>query len=172
MARPISRVDITPEERAALRKTVASPTAAQRDVLRARIVLLQAEGHREIDVAQEVGTTINTVSLWSRRFDRQGLDELVDAPGRGRKPSLFPAEFLEPFIEQPLREGVFVAARLVRTGDILDKCAGSRLTLRKGGRRAASKLGHALARGEPHGEQGRLYQRMGDKRSVFFGTMP
>jgi transposase len=90
MARPISRVDITPEERAALRKTVASPTAAQRDVLRARIVLLRAEGHRETDVAQQVGTTINTVSLWSRRFDRQGLDGLVDAPGRGRKPSLAP----------------------------------------------------------------------------------
>jgi transposase len=53
-----------------------------------RIVLLRSEGRREEDVAAETGVSINTVSLWSKRFDEKGLEGLDDAPGRGRKPSL------------------------------------------------------------------------------------
>lgn len=90
MARPISVIELTPDERTALRRRVGAPTSAQRDVLRARIVLLRAEGRREADVAAEVGVSINTVSLWSRRFEEQGLAGLGDAPGRGRKPWLAP----------------------------------------------------------------------------------
>ncbi|MEZ5355697.1 MAG: IS630 family transposase [Bryobacteraceae bacterium] len=90
MARPIAVIELTPDERATLRRRVGAPTSAQRDVLRARIVLLRAEGRREADVAAEVGTSINTVSLWSKRFEEQGLAGLDDAPGRGRKPWLAP----------------------------------------------------------------------------------
>lgn len=90
MARPIAVIELTPDERATLRRRVGAPSSAQRDVLRARIVLLRAEGRREADVAEEVGTSINTVSLWSKRFEEQGLAGLDDAPGRGRKPWLAP----------------------------------------------------------------------------------
>lgn len=90
MARPIAVIELTPDERATLRRRVGAPTSAQRDVLRARIVLLRAEGRREADVAAEVGSSINTVSLWSKRFEEQGLAGLDDAPGRGRKPWLAP----------------------------------------------------------------------------------
>ena len=38
-----------------------------------------------------VGTSVNTVSLWSRRFERNGLDGINDEKGRGRK-SWLPAE--------------------------------------------------------------------------------
>jgi transposase len=88
MARPISAIEITPEERFKLRQRVGSPTTAQRDALRARIVLLRAEGRREADVAKAVGVSINTVSLWSKRFEKNGLEGLRDEPGRGRKPWL------------------------------------------------------------------------------------
>ena len=90
MARPISVVDVTSEERSELRRRVASPTTSQRDALRARIVLLRSQGHKEADVAQKAGTSINTVSLWSKRFELKGLGGLEDEPGRGRKPSLPP----------------------------------------------------------------------------------
>jgi transposase len=90
MARPISTVDITAEERSVLRRLVASPTASQRDALRARIVLLRGEGRKEADVAAATGVSINTVSLWSKRFEENGLKGLSDAPGRGRKASLAP----------------------------------------------------------------------------------
>lgn len=90
MARPISTLELTDEERAELQRRVRASTTPQRDVRRARIVLLRAEGLREEDVAEKLGTSVTTVSLWSRRFDESGLDGLRDLPGRGRKPSLPP----------------------------------------------------------------------------------
>jgi len=88
MARPVSVLDLTPDELKVLRRRSASPTASQREALRARIVLLRAQGRKEKDVAVEVGVSLNTVSLWSKRFEDKGLDGLLDAPGRGRKPWL------------------------------------------------------------------------------------
>ena len=88
MARPVSSIDLTPEEKANLRRRIGSPTSSQRDAMRARIVLLRAEGRREEDVAARVGVSINTVSLWSSRFAEKGLEGLKDQPGRGRKPWL------------------------------------------------------------------------------------
>jgi len=90
MARPISVIELTPEERTTLRRRAAAPTTSQRDALRARIVLLRANGQKEADVAAEIGTSINTVSLWSKRFEEKGLAGLADEPGRGRKSWLAP----------------------------------------------------------------------------------
>ena len=67
-----------------------SSTATQRDALRARIVLLRSQGKKEADVAKVVGASVNTVSLWSKRFQRSGLDGLKDEKGRGRKSWLPP----------------------------------------------------------------------------------
>jgi transposase len=47
--------------------------------------LLRAEGQKEAEVAKMVGTSINTVSTWSKRFEQEGLQGLTDLPGRGRK---------------------------------------------------------------------------------------
>src|SRR5450755_1579578 len=90
MARPVSVLDITPEEQSELRHRVASPTTAPRDSLRARIVLLRSQGRKEVEVAKTVGASINTVSIWSKRFEEKGLEGLKDQPGRGRKPWLAP----------------------------------------------------------------------------------
>jgi transposase len=90
MARPVSVLGLTPEERSALRRRVASPTTSQRDSLRARIILLRSQGQREADVARTVAASINTVSTWSKRFEEKGLEGLKDRPGRGRKPFLAP----------------------------------------------------------------------------------
>jgi transposase len=88
MARPISVLDLTQEEKLELQRVARSKTASQRDGLRARIVLRRAEGSREAEVAETLGVSITTVSLWSRRFELQGLEGLRDRPGRGRKPEL------------------------------------------------------------------------------------
>jgi hypothetical protein len=52
----------------------------QRDVLRARIILLAAEGHKA------VGTMPRTVSAWRGRFSREGLSGLADRPNPGPVP--------------------------------------------------------------------------------------
>src|SRR5438445_8136213 len=88
MARPVSVLELTPEEKQKLQRLAGSKTGSQRDGLRARIVLRRAEGSREAEVAAALGVSINTVSTWSRRFEQQGLEGLRDRPGRGRKPWL------------------------------------------------------------------------------------
>ena len=69
-----------------LQRRVRSSTSTQRDALRARIVLLRAEGRSEADVAATTDVSVNTVSLWSRRFELGGLDmfdESYDYPING-----------------------------------------------------------------------------------------
>ncbi|MDQ5863082.1 MAG: IS630 family transposase [Actinomycetota bacterium] len=62
--------------------------AAQRDVLRARIILLTAEGESDLAVAEQLQINRHTVRLWRQRFAEKGLAGLTDTPGRGRKPVL------------------------------------------------------------------------------------
>lgn len=88
MARPIDIVNLTLEERTELLRRTRASTATRRDCLRAKIVLLRAQGRREIDVAQELEVSLPCVSKWSKRFKRHGLDGLNDQAGRGRKLSL------------------------------------------------------------------------------------
>src|ERR1700752_2223965 len=92
MARPITVLDLTSEERSELRRRSVSSTATQRDALRARIILLRSQGKKEADVAKVVGASVNTVSLWSKRFESGGLDGLKDEKGRGRKSWLPPEQ--------------------------------------------------------------------------------
>jgi transposase len=90
MARPVSVLELTSEEKQELQRIAHSKVSSQRDALRAQIVLRRAKGVREADVAQSLGVSIVTVSTWSRRFELQGMAGLQDQPGRGRKPSLPP----------------------------------------------------------------------------------
>jgi len=91
MARPVSVLDMSADEKAQLQQAARSKTGSQRDGLRARIVLRRAEGAAEAEIAKVLGVSVATVSLWSRRFEVDGLSGLKDRPGRGRKPWL-PAE--------------------------------------------------------------------------------
>lgn len=88
MARPISILDISPEEKIQLEEAARSKTGSQRDGLRARIVLRRSQGAAETEIAKALGVSLATVSLWSRRFELEGLAGLKDRPGRGRKPWL------------------------------------------------------------------------------------
>lgn len=85
MARPLSALELTPEEKMHLQSVARRKTSSQRDGLRARIVLRRAGGSREADVAAALGISLTTVSTWSRRFELEGLDGLKDKLGRGRK---------------------------------------------------------------------------------------
>jgi transposase len=73
-------------DRATLEARVRAPTTAQRDVLRARIVLLAADGFSTRAIARQLGTMPRPVSLWRGRYAREGLSGLAERAGRGRKP--------------------------------------------------------------------------------------
>jgi transposase len=64
---------------------VRSPTAAQRDVLRARIVLRAAAGELNEQIQKALNVSKPVVIKWRRRFAVHRLQGLRDVPGRGSK---------------------------------------------------------------------------------------
>ncbi len=74
-----------PEERAVLEARLRAPTTPQRDVLRARIVLMAAEGRSTRSIARELGTMPRTVSLWRGRYAREGFAGLQERARSGPK---------------------------------------------------------------------------------------
>jgi len=85
MSRRAPKVELSVEERTSLESIVRSPSAAQRDVLRAHIVLLAAEGQRNEQIQEKLGISKPVVIKWRRRYAADRLAGLVDEPGRGRR---------------------------------------------------------------------------------------
>src|SRR5215204_5955627 len=79
-------VRLKPKVRKVLETRCRAPTTAQRDVKRARIVLLAAAGRSTRSIAEEVGVQPRIVSNWRRRFAEHGLGGLQDRPRAGKKP--------------------------------------------------------------------------------------
>ena len=99
MARPVTHIELTTEESQELQRRVQARTTTQRDLLRARIVLLRAEGMKQQDVAEALSVSIVCVNRWSQRFEREGLAGLRDKQGRGRRETI-PLETVEQVITQ------------------------------------------------------------------------
>ena len=97
MARPVKVINASEDVRAELERRTKASTSAYRDRFRAGIILLRLAGLKIEDVAGRMDTSIPTVSMWSSRFERLGLDGLKDKTGRGRKPSI-PAAKVERVI--------------------------------------------------------------------------
>ena len=86
MARRAAVVTISDSDRTLIEKWVHARTTPRRLHLRARIVLLAAQGVPPGQIARRLGTTRPTVDLWRKRFRAGGLAAIQhDAPGRGRR---------------------------------------------------------------------------------------
>src|SRR5687768_4999993 len=75
VAAPITLDD---ETRAVLEARVAAHTSPQRDVKRARIILLAAEGVSSLAISREIGMHESNVAQWRKRFLAEGIDGLED----------------------------------------------------------------------------------------------
>jgi transposase len=73
-------------DRKVLEARCRSPVTLQRDLKRARIVLLAADGRSTGSIAREVGVQPRIVSLWRRRYAEQGLKGLEDQLRPGKEP--------------------------------------------------------------------------------------
>jgi transposase len=77
---------VTDEDRVVLESLTRSRTAATRDVQRARIVLLAADGWSNRAIGVHVGLHYNQVAVWRDRYRIEGLAGLVDTDRPGRPP--------------------------------------------------------------------------------------
>jgi transposase len=86
MGRRLEPLDLRHPHRQLLEAWVRAGTTPQRVALRARIVLLAAEGISARAIAQRLGVSPHTVARWWRKYHKHGPTTLLkDAPGRGRK---------------------------------------------------------------------------------------
>lgn len=80
-------------ERATLEQLSRSQTAAHRQVQRAKVLLLAADGVANTRISTQIGVTPVTVRAWRARFLQDGLAKLGQVrEGRGRKASISEAQ--------------------------------------------------------------------------------
>ena len=80
-------VKLSKKDRNALEALLRQSTAPQRDVIRARIALMAAEGQTTAAIATSLGMSLPSVSKWRGRVASQGMAGLreVQRPGRPRR---------------------------------------------------------------------------------------
>jgi hypothetical protein len=83
-------IELSAADRAVLEKRSRSRTAGHADVVRARIVLLSADGHQNTAIAARLGVHVTMVRTWRKRFFEAGLHGLADRPRPGRPRSVPP----------------------------------------------------------------------------------
>jgi hypothetical protein len=77
------------EEERCLRKLAAEYTSPYCDVVRAKIVLLAAQGLRNKEIGERLDLPRQIVAKWRKRFFEERLAGLRERPRRGR-PRVFP----------------------------------------------------------------------------------
>ncbi|MGH9278302.1 MAG: helix-turn-helix domain-containing protein [Acidimicrobiales bacterium] len=82
-------LDLTPDQRRELEARARRYTLPYRDVVRAKVVLMAAEGLDNDEIAARLDTRREIVSKWRKRFFEQGLPGLEERP-RGGRPPAFP----------------------------------------------------------------------------------
>lgn len=77
------RIEMRDAERTELEARARRRKTARGDAMRARIVLLAAEGMSNLAIAEQLGITRVTVATWRKRFAAEGLGGLSDEPRSG-----------------------------------------------------------------------------------------
>jgi transposase len=82
-------IELSEQERGILEAQARRYTLPYRDVIRAKIVLLAAQGLDNDEIATRLDTRREVVSKWRKRFSQQRLAGLEERPRAGR-PAVFP----------------------------------------------------------------------------------
>jgi transposase len=83
------KIELSDEERVILEARARRYTSAYRDVIRAQMVLLAAEGLGNDEIARRLNSRRIVVSMWRKRFFEERISGLEERPRQGR-PSAFP----------------------------------------------------------------------------------
>src|ERR1700739_1790158 len=81
-------IGLSEDEQQELQRMSVSRSLPAGDVLRARLILMLAEGRSYTEVQKRLNTTAPTISKWRKRFLEQRVDGLMHARHPGQKPSV------------------------------------------------------------------------------------
>lgn len=83
------RIELESADRARLEEMARSRTLAARLVVRAKIILMRAEGVSFRSIGEALDCDFRTAITWTRRWEAEGFKGIgEERPGRGRKPSV------------------------------------------------------------------------------------
>jgi len=77
-------VVLSEEQRRELERRAAAYSGPYRDVVRAKAILLAADGLANTEIAERLGCSRTSVSTWRRRFCAEGMQGLEEKPRPGR----------------------------------------------------------------------------------------
>jgi Homeodomain-like domain len=80
-------IELSGEERVLLEAVSRRYTAPYRDVVRARIILLAAQGLQNKDIAARLALPVQVVSKWRKRFAERRMAGLQELPRRRGPPA-------------------------------------------------------------------------------------
>src|SRR5215218_10729574 len=103
MAAHVRVVEVPEADRRELERRVRDKGLPAREVERARIVLLSAQGVPGKQIAARVGCAEPTVVMWRSRYAARGLAGLADAPRSG-KPATITQEVRDEILSITLTE--------------------------------------------------------------------
>ena len=84
--RVAAKITVTDEQRAVLERWARGRRTPVRQMQRAKIILMAANGEQNKDIAETLGMQPSTVGRWRKRFAERGLPGIEkDAPRGGRK---------------------------------------------------------------------------------------
>jgi len=83
-------IELSPKERSELERRAATYTAPYRDVIRAKIVLMAAEGLQNKEIAHRLSLPVQIVTKWRKRFYNERISGLDERPRAGRPPQHTP----------------------------------------------------------------------------------
>jgi transposase len=88
-AKPIK---LSPDEREELRQMSISRSLPTGDVIRARIILMLADGRSYAEIQERLQTTAPTISRWKKRFVVERFNGLVQLRHPGQQPTVVTAK--------------------------------------------------------------------------------
>src|SRR4051812_47508959 len=83
-------ITLSETEERELRRRAGQYTRPHREVIRAKVVLLAAEGLSDSEIARRLDCTDKTAAKWRRRFAAEGIAGLDERPRPGRPRSFSP----------------------------------------------------------------------------------
>ncbi|MFD7007426.1 IS630 family transposase, partial [Rhodococcus jostii] len=99
MRNPVPALEISDGQRVVLESLARSQSGAHREVVRAKALLMAAEGMANTAIAQALSVSPGSVANWRVRFAEDGMARLGEVrKGRGRKPSI-PQEKIEEIVD-------------------------------------------------------------------------
>ena len=80
MSKKAVSIRLTDDERIALERTIKARTATQREVARARVILMAEEGRENKMIAEQLSLSSHSVAVWRNRFAVERIAGLTNRP--------------------------------------------------------------------------------------------